>query len=110
MNNVILIGRLTKDAEVKVINEKGTKVCNFSIAVSRGYKNEKGEYETDFFNCVAWDKLGENIAEFVKKGDQVAISGRIQNRSYETETGLVRNVSEIVCSGVTFLNKKQQEA
>ena len=109
MNKVILIGRLTNDPELKIINEKGTKVVNFSIAVSRGYKNANGEIETDFFPCVAWEKLGENLSQYVKKGDQVAVEGKLQNRSYETETGLKRYVTEIIAENITYLNKVNTE-
>ena len=105
MNKTILIGRLTNDPEEKVINEKGTKVTRFNIAVNRNFKNQNGEIEADFFPVVAWEKLGENITKYVKKGDQVAIEGRIQNRDYTNNDGIKKYVTEIIAENVTFLNK-----
>ena len=105
MNKTILIGRLTNDPETKTINEKGTKVVRFNIAVNRNFKNQNGEIETDFFPVVAWEKLGENIAKYVKKGDQVALEGRIQNRNYVNNDGIKKYVTEIIAENVTFLSK-----
>lgn len=109
MNKAILIGRLTNDPEVKVINEKGTKITRFNLAVNRTFKNEKGEYEADFFSIVAWEKLAENLAEYVKKGDKVLVEGRLQNRSYTTQEGMTKYVTEIIASNVTFLEKVVKE-
>ena len=81
MNKVIIIGRNTKDIELRQTTS-GTSAIEFSIAVNRAFKNAKGESEVDFFNCVAFSKLAETISRYVKKGDQVGIEGRLQTRSY----------------------------
>ena len=107
MNKVIVIGRLCNDVEVKEVNEK--HVGTFSIAVQRPYKNEEGKYDADFFNVVVWEKVADNLAKFTKKGDQVAVTGRLQNRSYDTDNGFKRYVTEIVAENITYLNSKKEE-
>lgn len=104
MNNVIIIGRLTADAETTKVNE-GTTVTRFNVAVNRNYKNKEGVIEADFFNVVAWNKLGENVQQYVKKGDQVAVEGRLETRNYDSKEGFKRYVTEIIANNVTFLNK-----
>ena len=108
MNNCLLVGRLCNDPEIKVINEKGTKVARFNLAVNRHFKNSNGEYETDFFNIVVWNNI-ESLSEYVHKGDLVGITGRLQNRSYDIESGLKRYVTEVIAENITFiqLNKKE---
>ena len=107
MNKVVLIGRLTKDVEVRyTTNEK--VVAMFSLAVNRDFKNQKGEYEADFFNIVMWGKPAELAGNTLKKGSKIAIDGRIQNRSYEAKDGTKRYVTEIVANGFEYLDKKEQ--
>ena len=107
MNKVVLIGRLTKDVEVRyTTNEK--VVAMFSLAVNREFKNQKGEYEADFFNVVMWGKSAELAGNTLKKGSKIAIEGRIQNRSYEAKDGTKRYITEIIANGFEYLDKKEQ--
>ena len=107
MNNIMLIGRIANDLELKEVGEG--KVVNFSIAVNKGVKNAEGNYEADFFQVVVWNKTAENLVEFCKKGDQIAVSGRLQNRSYDTDNGFKRYVTEIVANNIQFLQSKKGE-
>ena len=105
MNKVILIGRLTRDPELRTI-ANGTATTSFSIAVNRPFTNQNGEREADFINCVAWRRQAENIAKYCVKGTQVAVEGRIQTRSYDAQDGTKRYVTEVVADNVTFLSPK----
>lgn len=105
MNKAILIGRLTRDPELRTTTS-GISSTSFTVAVSRTYTNQNGERETDFINCVAWRKQAENIAKYCKKGSQVAVEGRIQTRSYDAQDGTKRYVTEILADNVTFLGAK----
>lgn len=107
MNKVFLIGNLTRDPEIAE-TASGITVCKFSIAVSRQYKDDKGDYLTDFFNVVVWRTLGENCGKHLAKGKKVAVVGSLQNRSYEDKDGIKRNVTEVVASDVEFLTPKTQ--
>ena len=102
MNKAIIIGRLTRDPEMRTTTS-GTNSTSFTVAVSRNYANANGERETDFINCVAWRKQAENIAKYCTKGSQVAVEGRIQTRSYDAQDGTKRYVTEIIADNVTFL-------
>lgn len=104
LNKVNLVGRLTKDPELKFISS-GTAVATFSIAVDRTFKNKQGEKEADFIPIVVWGKQAENCANYIGKGRLVAISGRIQTRSYDTQEGQKRWVTEIVAEEVHFLDR-----
>lgn len=106
MNSVIMIGRLTRDPELRFTAGSGKAVATFTIAVNRGY----GKDEADFFRVVVWGKQGENCANYLAKGRQVAIQGRLQNNNYETSTGEKRYTTEIVAHTVEFLgsgNRKE---
>ena len=103
MNKVILIGNLTKDLETRE-TPSGKTVANFSIAVNRPFSND-----TDFFNITVWDKQAENCAKFLKKGSKVGIVGYLYNRSYETNDGTKRTITEINATEVEFLTPKQAE-
>lgn len=109
MNKVILIGRLTKDPELKT-TASGIASTNFSIAVQRNFTNQNGEREADFINCVAWRKQAENIAKYCNKGSQVAVDGRIQVRSYDGQDGTKKYVTEVVADNVTFLGSKNNNS
>ena len=102
MNKAIIIGRLTRDPEMRTTTS-GTNSTTFTVAVSRNYTSANGERETDFLNCVAWRKQAENIAKYCTKGSQVAVEGRIQTRSYDAQDGTKRYVTEIIADNVTFL-------
>lgn len=108
MNKVIIIGRTTKDVELKQTTT-GTSVAEFSIAVRRAFKNANGENESDFFNCIAFSKLAETISRYVKKGDQVGIDGRLQTRNYTNKEGKKVYVTEIIVENVEFLQSKKQD-
>ena len=111
MNNIILIGRLTKDPELSY-TPNGKAVCKFVLAVDRGFSN--GEKEADFINIVVWGKNGENCAEYLSKGRKAAVEGRLQIRSYEDNSGQRKYVTEVVAGKVEFLefaggNKKVED-
>ena len=106
MNKAILVGRLTKDPELKMTENTKREVCQFTIAVNRPYTNEDGERKADFINCVVWDKLAENLSKYQRKGNQVAVEGRIQTRNYEDKDGKKIYVTEIFVSNITFLDSK----
>ena len=105
MNKVILIGRLTRDPEMRTTTS-GNNATSFTVAVSRTYTSSTGERETDFINCVAWRKQAENIAKYCTKGSQVAVEGRIQTRSYDAQDGTKRYVTEVLADSVTFLGSR----
>ena len=104
MNKAIIIGRLTRDPEMRTTTS-GINSTTFTVAVSRNYANQNGERETDFINCVAWRKQAENISKYCTKGTQVAVEGRIQTRSYDAQDGTKRYVTEIIADNVTFLGR-----
>ena len=106
LNKVIIIGRLTRDPELRNI-PSGTAVASFSIASNRSYvvNNEKKE-EVSFLNCIAWSKLGELVAQYSKKGQRICVDGRLQQRSWEDQTGAKRSTIEIVADNVQFLTPK----
>ena len=105
MNKALLIGRLTKDPELRATST-GRKVCQFSIAVNRNFTNANGEREADFINCVVWDKQAENLVKYQKKGNQIAVDGRIQTRNYEDKDGKRVYVTEILANNISFLDSK----
>ena len=105
MNKAILIGRLTRDPELRT-TPTGRNVCQFSIAVNRNFTNANGEREADFINCVVWDKQAENLAKYQHKGNQIAVEGRIQTRNYDDKDGKKVYVTEIFVSNITFLDSK----
>ena len=108
MNKVLLIGRLTANPELRYTTSNNA-VTTFSIAVDRNFKNEDGNKEADFINIVAWNKKAELIHQYLKKGDRVGISGRLQVRKYQNERGENRYVTEVVADEVEFLNSKKPE-
>ncbi|MGN1000800.1 MAG: single-stranded DNA-binding protein [Bacilli bacterium] len=105
MNKVFLIGRLTRDPELRYTSSN-LPVATFSIAVNRTFANQAGEREADFINIVVWRKQAENVKNYLKQGSQVAIDGRIQTRSYDGEDGKKRYVTEVVADNVQFLDTK----
>lgn len=108
MNKVILIGNLSKDPELTTTTN-GISVARFSVAVQRKYSNEQGQKEADFINCVAWRTTAENLQKYCKKGDKVAVVGRIETRTYEAQDGTKRYVTEVVADEVEFVNTKKAE-
>lgn len=105
MNKVILIGRLTRDPELR-FTASGKAVASFGIAVNRSFSREN---EADFFNVVVWGKTAENCANYLAKGRLIAVDGRLQSGSYETKTGEKRNTVEVVANTVKFLEWGDRE-
>ncbi|MBM7618859.1 single-stranded DNA-binding protein [Sutcliffiella halmapala] len=105
LNRVVLVGRLTKDPELRY-TPSGVAVATFTLAVNRTFQNQQGEREADFINCVVWRKQAENAANFLKKGSLAGVDGRIQTRNYEGQDGKRVYVTEIVAEGVQFLEPK----
>lgn len=107
MNQCFLIGNLTKDVELRT-TQNGIANCAFTLAVNRRFKNAQGETETDFFNIVAWRQLAELCAKYLSKGRKCAVTGSIQNRSYQAQDGSKRYVTEIIAENVEFLSGQQK--
>ena len=101
MNKVILIGRLTKDPEVKSTSNQ-TALCNFTIAVDRRFKDANGNKQADFINCVAWRQTASFIGSYFRKGSKIAVVGNLQSRSYDDNNGQKRYVTEVVVDEVEF--------
>ena len=104
INRVVLIGRLTRDPELRK-TQSGTSVCSFTLAVNRR-QNQDGTQDADFINCVAWNKLADNIQLYQKKGNQLGIEGRINTRSYDNQQGQKVYVTEVVAENVQFLTPR----
>jgi len=98
LNQMVLVGRLVKDVELQEL-EDGKKFCSITLAVPRSFKNENGEYDTDFIPCILWNNIAENTKEFCNKGDLIGIKGRIQKESNKP--------IEIIAEKVTFLSSNR---
>ena len=107
MNKVILVGRITKDPELRSLSS-GSSVVNFTIAVNRpvAQNTDQNASTADFINCVIWNKQAENLAKYVKQGSLIGVEGRIQTRSYESN-GTTRYITEVLCDNVQFLETKK---
>ena len=99
INKVVLLGRLTKDPELKYAASSGTAGCRFTVAINRQFKKD----ETDFINCVAFGKTGETIAQYITKGRQIAVTGSIRTGSYESNSGEKRYTTDVVLDGFEFI-------
>ena len=110
MNKVILMGRLTRDPEVRYTQTNNTLVASFSLAVNRRFTRPGEERQADFINIVAWSKLGEFCSKYFKKGQQVGIIGRLQVRNWEDEQGQKRYVTEVVAEEAYFADSKREGA
>lgn len=108
INNVTLVGRLTKDPELRY-TPNGVAVANFTLAVNRQFKSQSGESEADFINCVVWKKSAENLAQYMGKGGLIGVTGRVQTRSYDNQEGKRVYVTEIVAENVQFLESKKSQ-
>ena len=106
MNTVALVGRLTKDPELRY-TQSGVAVTSFTIAVNRPFKNAQGENEADFILCQAWRAQAENLANYQQKGNQIGVSGRIQTRNYENNEGQRVYITEVVADNIQFLEPKK---
>ena len=107
INNVTLVGRLTKDIDLKYTSN-GLAVAQFTLAVARDFANQNGEKETDFINCVMWRKSAETLANYAKKGSLIGVVGRIQTRSYDNQQGQRVYVTEVNAERFNFLEKKAE--
>jgi single-strand DNA-binding protein len=110
LNQVVLIGRLTRDPELKYTPGNGIPVATFTLACDRPFTNQEGEREADFINIVTWRKLAENCANYLQKGSLAAVTGRLQIRSYEDSEGVKRKVAEVVADNVRFLDSKNKNS
>ncbi|MCV6815266.1 single-stranded DNA-binding protein [Streptococcus uberis] len=108
INNVVLVGRLTKDAELRY-TPSNVAVATFTLAVNRNRKNENGEREADFINCVIWRQAAENLANWAKKGSLIGIVGSIQTRNYENQQGQRVYVTEVIANQFQMLESRNQQ-
>ena len=102
INNVTLVGRLTRDPELRFTGN-GSAVATFNLAVNRNFTNQEGEREADFVNCVIWRKPAETLANYAKKGTLIGVVGRIQTRNYENQQGQRVYVTEVLCDNFQLL-------
>lgn len=109
INRVVLVGRLTKDPELRY-TPSGLPVSRFTVAVNRAMPNQQGEREADFISCVAWRKQAENLANFMRKGSLVGVEGRIQTGSYEGQDGKRVYTTEVVADSIQFLEPRGTNA
>ena len=109
MNKVILLGRLTKDVETRYTQTNNSLVATFTLAVNWRFAKEGEERQTDFINIVAWGKTGEFSSKYFKKGLQVAVVGRLQNRSYEDSNGQKKYITEVIAEEVYFADSNNRQ-
>jgi len=108
LNQVVIVGRLVKELEVKEL-ESGKVVSNITLAVPRSFKNAEGIYETDFIECTLWNGVAENTAEYCHKGDLLGVKGRLETKQIETENDGLINSTIVIAEKITFLNSKKTE-
>ena len=108
INRVVLVGRLTKDVELRY-TPSGVPMARFTMAVNRPFSNQQGEKEADFIGCIAWRKQAENLANFMRKGSLIGIEGRIQTGSFEGQDGKRVYTSDVVADAVQFLEPRSNE-
>ena len=110
MNKVILMGRLTRDPEVRYTQTNNTLVASFSLAVNRRFVRQGEERQADFINIVAWSKLGEFCSKYFKKGQQVAVTGRLQTRTWDDDQGQKHYITEVIAEEDYFADSKRDGA
>ncbi|MDO5555248.1 MAG: single-stranded DNA-binding protein [Clostridia bacterium] len=108
MNKVILMGRLTKEPEIRYTQSQAM-VTSFTLAVNRKFAKEGEERQTDFINIVCWSKVAEFVSKYYKKGQQVAIVGRLQVRNYEDDTGMKKFITEVIAEETYFADSKKSQ-
>lgn len=112
LNQVIIVGRLVEKPILEE-NKNEKKVCNITLAVPRSFKNDEGIYDTDFIKCILWNSIAEHTIEYCKKGDIVAVKGRLETSVYEKENGEKYRISNVIAEKVSFLSsgktKKEEE-
>ncbi len=109
INRAVLVGRLTKDPELRY-TQSNLAVVSFTVAVNRNFTTQEGKNEADFISCVAWRKTAESVGKYMKKGSLVGVDGRIQTGSYEAQDGSKRYTTEVICDNVRFLDSKSSSA
>lgn len=107
MNNYVCMGRLVNEPTIKELDD-GKKVSNITLAVTRSYKNENGEYDTDFIDCELWNGVCQNVSEYCKKGDIIGIKGSVKSRIYEKEDGSKQKEMYVAVEKVSFLAAKSK--
>ena len=108
INNVVLVGRLTRDAELRY-TQSNIAVATFTLAVNRPFKNDAGEREADFINCVIWRQAAENLANWAKKGSLIGVTGAIQTRNYDNQQGQRVYVTEVIASNFQLLESRSSQ-
>lgn len=109
LNNVSIVGRITKDPEVRTIGSEGTAVCNFTIAVNRPFKDENGDQVADFIQCQAWKKQAEFMGNYIVKGQLIAITGSIHTRTYEKADQTTAYVTEVNVDQIQSLERRDKQ-
>ena len=109
MNKIILVGRLTRDPEVRSTST-GASTANFTVAVSRNFKNKEGNYDADFLPCVAFRAQADFVSKFFKKGSLIGVEGRVQTRNYDAQDGTKRYVTEVVVENIEFVGGKNENS
>lgn len=110
MNKVILMGRLTKDPEVRYTQATNTMVTSFILAVNRRFVKQGEERQADFINVVAWNKTAEFVSKYFSKGQQVGVIGRIKTRNYDDEQGVKHYITEVIAEEVYFAGEKKEKS
>ena len=105
MNKVLLVGRITRDPDLRY-TPSNIPTVSFTVAVDRGFKDQNGQRQADFINCVAWRSHAEFIGRYIKKGNMLSIEGRIQSRSYQNQQGVMQYVTEVICDAVENLTPR----
>lgn len=108
INNVVVVGRLTRAVDLRYTSN-GTAYASFTLATDRDFKNQNGERETDFINCVMWRKPAENLANYTKKGSLIGVEGRIQTRNYDNQQGQRVYVTEVLAEKFSFLESTKKD-
>ena len=108
MNSVILVGRLTQNPEIQVVDDN-KKVTTIILAVNRNFKNPDGIYETDFIRCILWNNVAATTTEYCRVGDVVGIKGRLQTSKYTDENDKVHYVTDVIAERVTFLSSNKKK-
>ena len=109
LNSVTIVGRLTRDPEVKVNKKTKKSRCFITVAVQRSYKNADGNYDADFIDVTVWDGLADNLSEYCKKGDIIGIRGRIETSSYDDENGEMKKSTVVIAEKISFLSSKKED-
>lgn len=110
MNKIIIKGRITKELEVRYTQTSNTAVVSFTVAVNRDFVKQGEQRQTDFINCVAYGKTAEFVSKYFGKGQEILLTGRLQNRSWEDEQGQKHYVTEIIVENVEFCGSKKEQA